>query len=95
MNGAEETLEHGLGVGGEEGVRQLAGEALQPKLDGKDVDSEDCNSHNPVVWFAESFMKGAEGKEGTKESKAEGCGEEADTEEETNTEPVTVTNLKI
>ena len=32
-------------------------------------------------------MKGAEGKKASKESKAEGCGEEAEAEEEANTEP--------
>ena len=46
LDGADEPLEHGLDVGGEQGVRQLPGEALQPKLDGKDVDGEDRNSHS-------------------------------------------------
>ena len=86
LDGADEALEHGLGVGGKEGVRQLARQALQAKLDCKDVDGEDGDSHNLVSLGGEIFMKGAKRKEAAKESKAEGCGEEAETEEETNTE---------
>ena len=73
LDGADEPLEHGLGVGGEQGVRQLPGEALQTKLDGKDVDGEDCDSDNLVGLGGEKLVEGAEGKEAAKESKAEGC----------------------
>ena len=95
MNGAEETLEHGLGVGGEEGVSQLASQTLQSKLDGKDVDSEDCNSHPLVSLRREEFMKGSERKEASKESKAEGCRQKTETEEETNTEPLRVAKCHV
>ena len=60
-------------MGGEEGVRQLPGETLQSKLDGKNVDGENRNSHRLVVWLTESLVKGAGRKEAAKESKAEGC----------------------
>ena len=60
-------------MGGEKGVRQLPGETLQSKLDGKNVDGENSNSHRPVVWLTESLMKGAGRKEAAKESKAECC----------------------
>ena len=59
LNGADEAFEERFGVGGKKGVRQLAGKTLQPKLDGKDVDGENRNTYNPVVWLTESFMKGA------------------------------------
>ena len=87
LDGSDEALEHGLGVGGEQGVRQLPGEALQSKLDGKDVDGEDHDSDNLVSLWGEKLMKGSEGKKAAKESEAEGCGKKAETEEETNTEP--------
>ena len=75
-------------MGGEEGVRHLAGKALHSKVSGKDVDAEDRNPDHLVILQAESSMKGARGKETSKESKAEGCRYEAETVEETNTEPV-------
>ena len=87
LNGADEPFEQGLRVWGEEGVLKLACKTRQSKLDGKDVDGEDCDTRYLVIWLAESFMKGAEGKKASKESKAEDCGEEAEAEEEANTEP--------
>ena len=95
LNGAEETLEHGLGVGREEGVSQLASQTLQSKLDGEDVDGEDCNTYSLVSLWREELMKGSEGKEASKESKADSCGEEAQTEEKTNAEPLRVAKCHV
>ena len=95
MDGADEPLEHGLGVGGEQGVCQLPGQALQPKLDGKDVDGEDRNSHALVSLWGEEFMKGSKRKEAAKESKAEGGGEKTQTKEKTNTEPLRVAKCHV
>ena len=87
LDGADDPLQQGFGVRGQESVRQLASKALQPKLDGEDVDGKDANAHNLVSLPAEMFMEGSRGQEAAKETQADGRGEEAETEEETNSEP--------
>ena len=59
-------------IGGEEGVQHLAGQTLQYKLDGKDVDDEDCSSRYLVIWLAESFMKEAKGEESSQGEQGSG-----------------------
>ena len=87
MDGADDPLQQGFGVRGQESVRQLASKALQPKLDGEDVNGKDANPHTLVSLPAEMFMEGTRGQEAAKETQADGRGEEAETEEETNSEP--------
>ena len=87
LDGADDPLQQGFGVRGQESVRQLASKALQPKLDGEDVDGKDANANTLVSLPAEMFMEGTRGQEAAKEAQADGRGEEAETEEETNSEP--------
>ena len=74
-------------MGRKQGVCQLPSEALQPKLDGEDVNCQDRDSNPLVNVRGELLMEGTVGEEAAEESKADGCGEEAETEEEADTEP--------
>ena len=74
-------------MGRKQGVCQLPSEALQPKLDGEDVNSEDCDTNPLVKMWGEIMVERTKRQEAAKESKADGCGEEAETEEEADAEP--------
>ena len=74
-------------MGREQSVGQLASQALKTKLDGEDVNSEDCDTNPLVKMWGEILVERTKRQEAAEESEAEGCREEAETEEEADAEP--------